>query len=52
LIFLFKSNPDFAGKIDPRFSNENRIAIEKPDTATYLRRKLAIEVQANLFNFL
>jgi len=29
-VFIWKSDPGFSGKTDPRFSCENRIAIEKP----------------------
>jgi hypothetical protein len=49
---FFKSDPDFAGKIDPRFSYENRIAIEKPGLRSCLRHRPAVHIHANLFNFL
>ena len=39
-------------KIDPHFLYKNRIAIEKTGPGSCLRRKPAIRVQVNLFNFL
>jgi hypothetical protein len=49
---MFKSDPDFSGKIDPRFYGKNRIAIEKPAPGRAHHRKQEKKVQTNLFNFL
>jgi hypothetical protein len=50
-IFIFKSDPGFSGKIDPRFNFKNRIVFEKPVPEPHSRRRPAARVQTNLFNF-
>ena len=49
---MCNSDPDFSGKIDPRFSNENRIAIEKTAPEPHSHRRPVAKVEANLVNFL
>jgi hypothetical protein len=39
-IFIFKPDPDFCTKIDPRFRSQNRIAIEKNVHGKNYRRNI------------